>query len=134
MDQVKEREKRYPARLAVGISGLASKPFVAQLRRSGQKRDQPLHFICRSDTLGRLLADLAVHRVDLVIAGIPHSPRFLCQNTQRRHRFDSQGNGEHLLTAERLLCSIPNFSRVFHHRHTGRFERLHLFGRRALAA
>ena len=61
-------------RLVVGVSDVVPKPFATHLLKSGLQLDQPTRLICQEDKLTRLLTDLAVHRVDLVIADTPAPP------------------------------------------------------------
>lgn len=63
-----------PSRLVVGIAGAVPKPLSIQLLQSVLKLDQPTRLICREDNLRQLLADLTMHRVDLVIADTPAPP------------------------------------------------------------
>ena len=63
-----------PSRLVVGIVNAVPKPLSIQLLQSALKLDRPTRLICREDNLRQLLADLTMHRVDLVIADTPAPP------------------------------------------------------------
>src|SRR5512140_3766240 len=63
-----------PSRLVVGIVNAVPKPLSIQLLQSALKLDRPTRLICREDSLRQLLADLTMHRVDLIIADTPAPP------------------------------------------------------------
>jgi LysR family transcriptional activator of nhaA len=64
----------HPARLIVGIVDVVAKPLATEFLKSALKPDQPTRLSCREDKLPFLLADLAVHQLDLIIADTPASP------------------------------------------------------------
>jgi LysR family transcriptional activator of nhaA len=68
-----------PSRLVVGIVNAVPKPLSIQLLQSALKLDRPTRLICREDNLRQLLADLTMHRVDLIIADTPAPPSVTVQ-------------------------------------------------------
>jgi len=55
----------------VGVSDALPKSLAYRLLRPAIKLDQPIRIICREWRLDRLLAELALHRLDLVISDSP---------------------------------------------------------------
>lgn len=58
----------------VGIADVVPKSVIYQLLAPALKLDEPVRLVCREDKLTRLLAELAIHELDLVIADAPHPP------------------------------------------------------------
>lgn len=80
INTVKGRGKNgTPSRLVVGIVNAVPKPLSILLLQSALKLDRPTRLICREDNLRQLLADLTMHRVDLVIADTPAPPSVTVQ-------------------------------------------------------
>jgi LysR family transcriptional activator of nhaA len=80
INTVKGRGKNgAPSRLVVGIVNAVPKPLSILLLQSALKLDRPTRLICREDNLRQLLADLTMHRVDLVIADTPAPPSVTVQ-------------------------------------------------------
>ena len=63
-----------PARLAVGITDAVPKLVAFRLLDAVRSMPDPPTIICRDDTTDRLLAALAAHELDLVIADAPPGP------------------------------------------------------------
>lgn len=63
------QEKNYPLR--VGISDVVPKSIAHRLLSPVLSAAQPMRLICREDRLERLLADLSIHRLDVVLADRP---------------------------------------------------------------
>ncbi|MDH5626506.1 MAG: transcriptional activator NhaR [Nitrospira sp.] len=75
MNAVKGRGTNgHPSRLVVGIVDVVAKPLATQFLKSALKLDQPTRLSCREDKLPFLLADLAIHQLDLIIADTPAPP------------------------------------------------------------
>jgi LysR family transcriptional regulator, transcriptional activator of nhaA len=60
----------------VGCADSVSKLIACQLVQPALALDEPVRLICREGRLDSLVADLAVHRLDLVIADRPIPPQF----------------------------------------------------------
>lgn len=63
-----------PARLLVGIPDVLPKLIAFRLLRPALQSEEPVHLVCNEGKLDDLLADLALHRLDLVLADAPVSP------------------------------------------------------------
>ncbi len=73
-DLLKGRNVQRPARLVVGISDVVPKLLVRTLLGPAVDRDGGVTLVCREDRAERLLASLASHDLDLVIADEPLPP------------------------------------------------------------
>lgn len=60
-----------PATLTVGIVNAIPKLVASQILQPALKSDIPLRLVCREDSLEGLLAELAVHQLDLVLSDRP---------------------------------------------------------------
>lgn len=58
----------------VGIADVVPKSVIYQLLAPALALEDPVRLVCREDKLTRLLAELAIHELDLVIADAPHPP------------------------------------------------------------
>ncbi|MDF3029853.1 MAG: LysR family transcriptional regulator [Moraxellaceae bacterium] len=58
----------------VGIADVVPKSVIYQLLAPALALPDPVRLVCREDKLERLLAELAIHELDLVIADAPHPP------------------------------------------------------------
>jgi LysR family transcriptional activator of nhaA len=74
MDTLKDRPTGRPVRLVVGIADAVSKLIAYRLLAPALALPEPVHVVCREDTPERLLADLAVHGLDLVLSDAPVPP------------------------------------------------------------
>jgi LysR family transcriptional activator of nhaA len=71
---MKERPTGRPLRFCVGIADVVPKIVACRLIEPALRLHTPVHLICREDRPDHLLADLAVHEVDVVLADAPASP------------------------------------------------------------
>ncbi len=74
VDALEHRPTRRPLRLVVGIDDVVPKEIAQRLLEPAIKLKQPVRIVCREGTLERLLADLAVHEIDLVLSDAPVTP------------------------------------------------------------
>lgn len=58
----------------VGIADVVPKSVIYRLLAPALELAEPVRLICREGKLNRLLAELAIHELDLVIADAPHPP------------------------------------------------------------
>jgi LysR family transcriptional activator of nhaA len=79
MNTVKGRATGHPVRLNVGIVDVVPKLLATRLLKSTFDRSLPIRLICWEDKLDQLLADLAIHGLDLVIADTPAPPTIKVQ-------------------------------------------------------
>lgn len=73
LDAVRQRPADQPLRLVVGVEEAVPKLVVRELLRPVLEADHPIRLICREGSDDALLADLAGHRLDVVLAD--HPPR-----------------------------------------------------------
>jgi LysR family transcriptional activator of nhaA len=71
VDTVKGRSTGQPLRLVVGIVDVVPKLVVRRLLQPALTMAEPVRLVCHEDTYDKLLADLALHALDLVIADAP---------------------------------------------------------------
>jgi LysR family transcriptional regulator, transcriptional activator of nhaA len=71
---MKERPTGRPLRFCVGIADVLPKVIAFRLIEPALRLPTPVHLICREDRPDHLLADLAVHDVDVVLSDAPASP------------------------------------------------------------
>jgi LysR family transcriptional activator of nhaA len=74
MDTVQGRPTGRPLRFAVGISDALPKLTTFRLIRPALELPDPFRLVFRIDKTERLLADLAIHALDLVLADVPAPP------------------------------------------------------------
>lgn len=63
-----------PLQFSVGVSDAVPKSVTYQLLEPAVRFPEPLRMVCREGKLASLLAELAIHRLDLVIADSPMPP------------------------------------------------------------
>lgn len=73
-EAVKGRPLGRPVRFAVGISEVVPKLVAYRLLEPALRLPDPVRLVCREDKDERLLADLAVHDLDIVLTDVPVSP------------------------------------------------------------
>lgn len=74
VDALEHRPTRRPLRLAVGIDDVVPKEIAHRFLEPALALKQPVRIVCREGTLDRLVADLAVHEIDLVLSDAPITP------------------------------------------------------------
>lgn len=74
LDAVRDRPTGRPLRLSVGVVDVMSKLMAFRLLSPALRLEQPVHMSCREDRPDRLLAELALHALDLVLADAPTPP------------------------------------------------------------
>ena len=74
MNTLKGRGIGRPVRLVVGIVDAVPEQLASQLLKSAFKPSQATRIVCWADKLDQLLADLSIHRLDLIIADTTTPP------------------------------------------------------------
>lgn len=74
VDTVHGRSTGKPLRLEVGVADVVPKLVVLRLLQPAMALAEPVRLVCREDSFEKLLADLALHALDLVIADAPVPP------------------------------------------------------------
>jgi LysR family transcriptional activator of nhaA len=73
-DGLKGRQVGRPRKLVVGIAEVVPKLIAHRLLEPAMRLGDDIQLICTEDRAERLLADLAMHQLDLVISDSPVSP------------------------------------------------------------
>jgi LysR family transcriptional activator of nhaA len=73
-DAIKGRPVARPLRLVVGVADVVPKLVARRLLAPALKLPGPMHLVCHEDKPDLLLAELAVHNLDVVIADAPVAP------------------------------------------------------------
>lgn len=71
VDAVKDRSTGQPLRLDVGIVDVVPKLVVRQLLQPALELPEPVRLVCHERPYDKLLADLALHALDILIADAP---------------------------------------------------------------
>jgi LysR family transcriptional activator of nhaA len=74
LDAVRDRPTGRPLRLHVGIVDVVPKLVAHQILEPALRLAEPVHVVCHEDKADRLLAELAVHGLDLVLSDAPVGP------------------------------------------------------------
>jgi len=74
VDALEHRPTRRQLRVVVGVDDVVPKEIVHRLLEPALALKRPVRLICREGTLERLVADLAIHEVDLVLSDAPITP------------------------------------------------------------
>ncbi len=74
VETVKERATGHPMRLDVGIVDVVPKLVVRRLLEPALRLPEDVRLVCHEATLETLLADLALHSLDVVISDAPVPP------------------------------------------------------------
>ncbi|HEY4370213.1 MAG TPA: LysR family transcriptional regulator [Steroidobacteraceae bacterium] len=74
VEALEQRPSARPLRLVVGIDDVLPKEIAYRIIEPGLRLKQPTRMLCREGTLDRLLADLAIHEIDVVLSDAPPTP------------------------------------------------------------
>lgn len=74
IETLRGRPTGRPARLTVGVANAVSKLIVYRLLRPATHGPDPIGLVCREDSAEQLLAQLATHSLDVLIADTPAPP------------------------------------------------------------
>lgn len=73
-DAIRGKSSLHGLKLVVGVADVLSKLIAYRLLEPALRLSEPVQFICRDGKAEELLADLAVHRLDLVLSDTPVTP------------------------------------------------------------
>lgn len=73
-ETLKGRPSGRPLRLTIGVADAVPKLIAYRLLQPALELPEPVHLVCREDKPDRLLADLAVHALDIVLTDTPITP------------------------------------------------------------
>jgi LysR family transcriptional regulator, transcriptional activator of nhaA len=71
LEALEHRPTERPLRLVVGIDDVLPKEIAYRILKAALAVQRPVRLVCREGTLERLVADLAVHEIDLVLSDAP---------------------------------------------------------------
>lgn len=71
LDVLRDQRTRKTLLFRVGIADSVSKRVAYQLIEPALSLGEPVRLVCREGSLGTLMADLAIHRLDMIIADRP---------------------------------------------------------------
>jgi len=74
LEALEHRPTARPLRLVVGIDDVVPKEVAYRVLESTLNLKRPMRVVCREGTLERLVADLAVHDIDVVLSDAPLTP------------------------------------------------------------
>jgi LysR family transcriptional activator of nhaA len=74
VEALEQRPSARPLRLIVGIDDVVPKEIAYRILKSTFTLKRPVRLVCREGTLERLVADLAVHDIDVVLSDAPVTP------------------------------------------------------------
>lgn len=74
LDAVRQRPTGRPLRLVVGVDDVLPKEVAHQLIEPALHLPEPVRLLCREASLERLVAELAVHEIDLVLSDAGITP------------------------------------------------------------
>jgi len=74
LDALRGRPGGRPRPLTVGVANAVPKLIVYRLLQPAMQDPDPLHLVCREDNAEQLVAQLATHALDVVIADTPAPP------------------------------------------------------------
>jgi LysR family transcriptional activator of nhaA len=105
---VRNRNPNVGIPFRVGIADVVPKAIAYLLLAPAIRQEQPVRMVCREDKLDRLLGELAVHRLDVVLADSPMPPNTDVRGTS--HLLRQSGVGFFAVTsiAEALRGPFPN--------------------------
>lgn len=75
LDTLGDRPVGKPLRVTVGIADVVPKLIAERLLAPAMHLDGPVRLICREGRTDRLLADLALHELDVIFTDAPASPQ-----------------------------------------------------------
>lgn len=70
-DVLREKPGKVRQLFRVGITDLVPKTVAHRLLEPALQLEEPIHLVCKEEKMTRLLAELAVHQLDLIIADVP---------------------------------------------------------------
>ena len=74
MDAVKQRPTGRPLRVVIGVDDVLPKEIAHALIEPALRLPEGIRLLCREASLERLVADLALHELDVVLSDAPITP------------------------------------------------------------
>ncbi len=73
-DTLRDRPVGRPLRLSVGVADVVPKLIAQRVLERALEMEQPVRLVCREDKPDRLVAELALHNLDVILTDAPASP------------------------------------------------------------
>jgi LysR family transcriptional activator of nhaA len=73
-DTLKDRPVGRPLRLSVGVADVVPKLIARRVLERAYAMEQPVRLTCREDKPDRLVAELALHNLDVILSDAPAAP------------------------------------------------------------
>jgi LysR family transcriptional activator of nhaA len=73
-DTLKDRPVGRPLRLSVGVADVVPKLIARRVLERAYSMEQPVRLTCREDKPDRLVAELALHNLDVILSDAPAAP------------------------------------------------------------
>jgi LysR family transcriptional activator of nhaA len=74
LEALEHRPSARPLRIVVGIDDVVPKEIAYRILKPSFALKRPVRLVCREGTLERLVADLAIHEIDVVLSDAPITP------------------------------------------------------------
>ena len=74
VEALEHRSTQRPLRFVVGVDDVVPKEIALRVLEPALQIKQSVRMICREGTLERLVADLAIHQIDVVLSDAPITP------------------------------------------------------------
>lgn len=74
LEALEQRPSAQPLRLVVGIDDVLPKEIAYRILKPAFTLKRPVRLLCREGTLDRLVANLAIHDIDVVLSDAPITP------------------------------------------------------------
>jgi len=84
MEMVKGRPVGRPMELRVGIREVMPKLVAFQLMQPALELDEPIRLVCQEGDMGELIAELAIHKLDVVLSDTALDPLYKIQAHSHR--------------------------------------------------
>lgn len=84
MEMLKGRPVGRPMELRVGIREVMPKLVAFQLMQPALELDEPIRLVCHEGDMGELIAELAIHKLDLVLSDTALDPLYKVQAHSHR--------------------------------------------------
>ena len=98
-EALRDSHKERPFLFRVGIVDVVPKSIAYQLLAPTLAMQEPVHLVCREAPLDRLLAEMAIHRLDMVLADRPMPPGM-----------DVKGYSHPLIECDVAFFAAPNLA------------------------
>ena len=107
MDAVKQRPTDRPLRLVVGVDDVLPKEIAHALIEPALRIPKGVRLLCREASLERLVAELALHELDVVLSDAPITPSVLPRSTSNERPSRTRWAPKLLWTSSKRTTTSP---------------------------